>query len=315
MNKKKGFTLIELLVVIAIIALLLSIIMPSLNTVKQRAGALVCMTNLSSLGKGMFLYAMDYDDYYPLVGSRTADGRLPAWGGGYPVTPYWDARIMPYLYSNMAGMDPTASTKAYFDNVIDPGKSAMKTLLCPGSKTDPEARFWYKAITNWTSESAPRAASQYPRSYKMNALLGGHGNESGPFGGNDFSDAPNARAYKNSIRTSSVVNSSATFLLVDDLVGDGTTYNNRFGWTRAFFDAKPTHDVKYDGRTFADTWHKDGSAKSKVGRTNAAFTDGHVDKFKRYYTPDEDETDGEIYWRSGHPDNKYRYKFGVRTSR
>ncbi|MHC4126496.1 MAG: type II secretion system protein [Planctomycetota bacterium] len=49
MAGKKGFTLIELLVVIAIIALLLSILTPALNQVKDRGPRAVCMSNLTQL--------------------------------------------------------------------------------------------------------------------------------------------------------------------------------------------------------------------------------------------------------------------------
>ena len=58
---KKGFTLIELLVVIAIIALLLAILLPALNVVKQQAAAVVCMANLNGLSKAWYLYADDHD--------------------------------------------------------------------------------------------------------------------------------------------------------------------------------------------------------------------------------------------------------------
>jgi len=44
--RKKGFTLIELLVVIAVIALLLSILLPSLRQAKKQARAVVCKSNL-----------------------------------------------------------------------------------------------------------------------------------------------------------------------------------------------------------------------------------------------------------------------------
>jgi prepilin-type N-terminal cleavage/methylation domain-containing protein/prepilin-type processing-associated H-X9-DG protein len=59
MRKQSGFTLIELLVVIAIIALLLSILMPALNKVKDAGRAVVCANNLSQIGKAMVLYAND----------------------------------------------------------------------------------------------------------------------------------------------------------------------------------------------------------------------------------------------------------------
>jgi prepilin-type N-terminal cleavage/methylation domain-containing protein len=57
--KPKGFTLIELLVVIAIIALLVSILLPSLNRAKDLAKRAVCSVNLKNISTGMYMYAED----------------------------------------------------------------------------------------------------------------------------------------------------------------------------------------------------------------------------------------------------------------
>lgn len=62
MAKRKGFTLIELLVVIAIIALLLSILTPALNTVKERARRVVCKSNMHQWALGIFAYTAANDN-------------------------------------------------------------------------------------------------------------------------------------------------------------------------------------------------------------------------------------------------------------
>ncbi|MFA6133893.1 MAG: type II secretion system protein [Phycisphaerae bacterium] len=67
--KKKGFTLVELLVVIAIIALLVSILLPSLGRAKELANQLKCMANLSGIGKAGLVYMADNDDKYPMLAS------------------------------------------------------------------------------------------------------------------------------------------------------------------------------------------------------------------------------------------------------
>jgi prepilin-type N-terminal cleavage/methylation domain-containing protein/prepilin-type processing-associated H-X9-DG protein len=62
MNKyKKGFTLIELLVVIAIIAVLMAILMPALNRVKEQGKRIVCENSLKSLQLCWIMYADDND--------------------------------------------------------------------------------------------------------------------------------------------------------------------------------------------------------------------------------------------------------------
>gem|GEM_PF-1223524 len=58
-----GFTLIELLVVVAIIALLLSILLPSLERARAQARQLVCLTNLNAQAKATRFYAEDNDGF------------------------------------------------------------------------------------------------------------------------------------------------------------------------------------------------------------------------------------------------------------
>jgi prepilin-type N-terminal cleavage/methylation domain-containing protein len=62
MKRRKAFTLIELLVVIAIIALLLSILMPSLQKVKKQAQAVVDRSNIKQLYLALSMYTEDHDN-------------------------------------------------------------------------------------------------------------------------------------------------------------------------------------------------------------------------------------------------------------
>jgi prepilin-type N-terminal cleavage/methylation domain-containing protein/prepilin-type processing-associated H-X9-DG protein len=77
----KGFTLIELLVVIAIIALLLSIVLPSLKKAKEYARTIICRSNMKQIGIAGHLYAQDNENFVPR-------------GGVYDV---WFIEFLPYI--------------------------------------------------------------------------------------------------------------------------------------------------------------------------------------------------------------------------
>jgi len=82
MKEKKAFTLIELLVVVAIIALLISILLPSLARAREHAKQSVCANNLRSITTAVKVYAHDHNDRWPTAAT---------WRG------------MGYSYINMGG--------------------------------------------------------------------------------------------------------------------------------------------------------------------------------------------------------------------
>jgi prepilin-type N-terminal cleavage/methylation domain-containing protein/prepilin-type processing-associated H-X9-DG protein len=63
--RRKGFTLVELLVVIGIIALLISILLPSLNRARETANRVKCGSNMRQIGQAILLYANENKGAYP----------------------------------------------------------------------------------------------------------------------------------------------------------------------------------------------------------------------------------------------------------
>jgi prepilin-type processing-associated H-X9-DG protein/prepilin-type N-terminal cleavage/methylation domain-containing protein len=63
-KSKHGFSLVEVMVVVSTVSMIMAVTMPSLNTARSRARAIVCRSNLRQLVLANIEYANDHDGYY-----------------------------------------------------------------------------------------------------------------------------------------------------------------------------------------------------------------------------------------------------------
>ena len=93
------FTLIELLITIAILAILVGVLLPALNSARDKARSVSCVNNLKTIGMGIMQYVMETDSWLPPPLFNYEDPQIP-WTFGvlgpntetYPTNPakHWD---------------------------------------------------------------------------------------------------------------------------------------------------------------------------------------------------------------------------------
>lgn len=151
-TRRYGFTLIELLVVVAIIALLISILLPSLGRAREQTKQAICKANLRSIGQAFSMYAEEYRGKWPpVVDSLGQQNRWPV--------PFFQARI---VYEELNQYDTNG---AQLKN-----GSSRSIFLCP-SEIAP------RSISKWNNKDITVDRVEIGGSYAYSGEIHRDGND------------------------------------------------------------------------------------------------------------------------------------------
>jgi len=198
MNRENRFTLVELLVTIAVIAILAGMLLPALNSVREKARELSCMNNQKQLGLAMAQYTSAHNDWL-----------VPVWNGEgseYSVDikyRMWIGMLCGYNENTPNSVAAFAASGLYGVAWGCSSPRRIGQFSCP---SDPKLLLWASNITN----------------YHLNAYL--HGGAINSFG----EKAGNSRKItqvsmpSQSVSLAEGIKGSEIFLFGEDYSGSGS---------------------------------------------------------------------------------------------
>lgn len=255
---RDGFTLIELLVVIAIIAILIGLLLPAVQKVREAAARMQCQNNMKQLGLAAHNYH-DTNGTFP-VGSYHNNGAGPL--------PF----LLPFIeqdnvYNSLDLNRLNSQTSWYNGTNFARGQVKLTTFICPSADSENLTRVFAYTYTNGYTFTGGYWSSGAEQMGRTNYLpVGGY------FGNSDTPApyGPRVGIFTRSKKTkiTSIRDGSSNTIMFGEAIGDRAS-NYSFCWMAA-----APHPTYWGINNNDPRWYRWSSGHS--GTCNFTFGDGSV---------------------------------------
>jgi len=224
-RRRRGFTLIELLVVIAIIGVLIGLLLPAIQKVREAANRMACTNNLKQIGVGAQNY---HDVYQKFANDKWGNGAYnpgvsDGWAGGLFNS------LLPYIEQqnqyNYISTSPTTTCAT-----VVPSLQAIKTYACPSRRPPTKNGNFITMDYAVATQDSFQTTSGSGGNPQWNSILGGTYplayNAAGAFPGTTLGSVTNADGSANTIIVAHKFMTPATYAGTNAAMGDDTGWYN-----------------------------------------------------------------------------------------